>query len=63
MRWRTRDVAIVVRYQGATCRLTGDEEVEHIKGVEVFNYLGHMLDRYDDDWAEVLHNISKARQM
>ena len=56
-------MAIVVRYQGATFRLTGDEEVEHIKGVEVFNYLGHMLDRYDDDWAEVLHNISKARQM
>ena len=42
---------------------TGKEEVERIEGLEVFKYLGRLLDRSVDDWPEVLRNIRKARQV
>ena len=56
-------MAIVDRCSEATFSLTGDEEAEHIEGVGVFKYLGRMLDRSDNDWPAVLHNIRKARQV
>ena len=42
---------------------TGEEEAERIGGVEVFKYLGRLLDRSGDDWPEVLRNIRKAIQV
>ena len=45
MRWWRRDVAIASRCLDARFRLTGEEEMEHTEGVEVFKYLGRMLDR------------------
>ena len=32
-------------------------------GVEIFNYLGRMIDRSDDDWPAVDHNVIKALQV
>ena len=49
MKWRRRDVAIVDRCLEATFRLTGEEESEFIEGVEVFKYLGCLMDRSDDN--------------
>ena len=43
--------------------LSGEEEAERIKGVEVFKYLGRMLDRSDENRPSVLQNIRKARQV
>ena len=43
--------------------MTGEDEAERIEGIGRFNYLGRLLGRSDDDWPEVLHNISKARQV
>ena len=56
-------MAILARCLEATFSLTGEEEAEHIKGVEVFKYLRRLLDRSDDDWPAVLRNISKERQV
>ena len=50
MRWRSRDVAITARCLEATFSLTGEYEVEHIEGLEVFKYLGQLLDRSYNDW-------------
>ena len=33
----------------ATFIITGEEKAEYIVGVEVFKYLGRLLDRFDDD--------------
>ena len=63
MRWRRKDTAIAVMFMEATFSLTGEEETEHIEGVEVFKHLEQMLDRSEDDWTEVLHIIRKARQV
>ena len=43
--------------------LTGEEEAEYIKGVEVFKYIGRILERSDNDCTAVLRNISRARQV
>ena len=40
---------IAYRCSEATFSLTGEEEAEHIEGVEVFKYLGRLLDQSDDD--------------
>ena len=45
--WRRQDVEIADRCLEATFSLTREEEAERIKGVEVFKYLGQMLDRSD----------------
>ena len=37
--------------------------MERIKWVEVFKYLGRMLDFSINDWPEVLRNIQKAHQV
>ena len=56
-------MAIVAKCSEATFSLTGEDEAEHIKRVGRFKYLGILLDRSDDDWPAVLHNIRKARQV
>ena len=56
-------MAITVRCLEAISSLTGEEEPEHIEGVEVFKYIGRMLDRSEDDWTEVLLNTRKARKV
>ena len=62
--WRRRkDVAIARRCEEASFRLTGEDEVECIEGVETFKYLGQILDWPDDDWLEVFRNVSKALQV
>ena len=63
MRWKRRDVAIADRCSEANFILTGEEESEFIEGVEVFKYLGRLLDRSDNNWPEVLQNIRKAIQV
>ena len=47
----------------ATFILTGEEYAECIDGVEVFKYLGRMLDRSDENCPELLRNIQKAHQV
>ena len=49
-----RDAEISSRCSEATFSLTGEEEVELIEEVEVFKYLGRMLDRLDENWPAVL---------
>ena len=49
MRWRRRGVSIAARCSEATFSIIGEEEVERIEGVEVFKYLGGLMDRSDDD--------------
>ena len=63
MRQKRRDVAIADRCSKATFRLTGEEESELVEGVEVFKYLGILMDRSDYNCTEVLQNIRKARQV
>ena len=55
-------MVIMVRYSEATLILTGEEEAERIEGVEVFKYLGRILDRSDENYPAVLRNIIKSRQ-
>ena len=43
--------------------LIGEEDAERIEGVEVFKYLGRMLDRSDENCPELLRNIQKAHQV
>ena len=43
--------------------LTAEEEAARIEGVEVFRYLGRLMDPSNNDWPEVLHNTRKARQV
>ena len=47
----------------ATFSLIGEEETRCIEGVDVFKYLGRMLEWSDDDWTEFLRNIWKVRQV
>ena len=56
-------MAIAARCLEATFSLTGEEEAERIKGVEVFKCLGRILDRSDKNWPSFLRNISKARHV
>ena len=37
--------------------------MECIEGVEVYRYLGRLLDRSDGNWAEFLQNIRKVKQV
>ena len=53
-------MAIAARCLEVTFSLTGEEEAERIEGVEVFKYLGRLLDRSDENWTEVLSNIRKG---
>ena len=54
---------ISARCSEATFILIWEEEVERIEGVGRFKYLGRLLDWSDDNWPEVLCNISKERQL
>ena len=63
MRWWRRDVAIASRCAEASFSLTEEDEVECIKGVDNFKYLGRMLYRLDDDWPVVRRNVRKAHQV
>ena len=56
-------MVIAAKCSEATFSLTGEDEVELIEQVGRFNYLRRMLDRSDDDWPSVLHNICEARQV
>ena len=47
----------------ATFSLTWEDEADCIEVVEVFEYLGRLLDRLDNKWPEVLRNIRKVRQL
>ena len=46
-----------------TFRLTGEDGVERVKGVDSFNYIGRILHRSEANWTAVLKNIQKARQV
>ena len=41
---------------------SGGQQEECFEGVDSFNYLGWVLHLTDDDWAEVLRNILRARK-
>ena len=56
-------MAIADRCSEANFILTGEEESEFIEGVELFKYLGRLLDRSDDNWPAVLQNIRKLHQV
>ena len=43
--------------------LTVEDEAECIEEYETFKCLGRILDRYNEDWLEVLRNVSKARRV
>ena len=43
------DVAIAARFSETTLILTWEEEAGCIEGVEVFKFLGRMLDRSDSN--------------
>ena len=53
-------MAIAVKLSEATFNLIGEDKAECIEVVEVFNYLGRLLDRYNKKWPEVLWNISMS---
>ena len=53
-------MAIAARCLEETFSLTGKETAERIEGVEVFKYLGRLLNWSVDDWSEVLCNTRKA---
>ena len=61
MRWRRWDVTITDKWLEATFSLTRGDEATCIEGVEMFNYLGRLLNQSDEYLPEVLHNIRKAR--
>ena len=56
-------MAIVAKCSEATFSLTGEDEAECIKGVGRFKYLRRLMDRSDENWTPVLHNIRKARKV
>ena len=60
MRWQRRYVAMANKYVEATFRLMGEDGEEFFDGVGVFKYLRRPLDRWYNNWLEVLKNISKA---
>ena len=41
----------------------GEDGSDSINGVDVFKYFGWPLYRSDDNWLEVLRNISKLQQV
>ena len=47
----------------ATLSLIGEDEAERVETVVSALSLGRLLDRSDDDWPLILHNIRKARQV
>ena len=47
IRWQRRDMIIADRCLEATFSLAGEEKAECIEGVEVFRYLGQLLERLD----------------
>ena len=63
LRWRRRDVTITSRCEEATFRLTGEDGVEQIEGIETFKYLGRISDCYYDNWTEVLRNVGKSHRV
>ena len=63
MRCPIRDVAISNKCKEAIFSFTGEDEVECIKGVEVFKYLGRPQARSDEDWLAVLRNTRKAQHV
>ena len=63
MMWRRQDVAIASRCLEETFSITGEEKEERIEVVEVFKYLGWILEWSDNDCLVVLRNIRKSRQV
>ena len=63
MRWRQLNFSVVAKCSEAMFSLTGEDEVGRIEGLVRFNYLGRLMDRSDDNWSAVLHNISKLSQV
>ena len=63
MRWQRKEVAIASRCEGVMFRITREEDVECIEGVETFKYLGRILNQSDDDWPDVIWNFGKARRV
>ena len=61
--WRRRDVIIGSRCKGGAFSLTGEDDAECIEGVDIFKFLGRILDRSEDDWPAVLHNVGKDRRV
>ena len=54
MRWWRRDVAIADKFTEETFSLTGEDKAYCIEVLEVFKYLGRLLDRSDDNCPAVL---------
>ena len=63
MRWRRRNVAIVIRCKGPAFSLTVEEDADCIEGVETFKYLGRILYQSDDNCSAVLRNVRKVRRV
>ena len=63
MQCRRRGITITNQCTEAYFGLTGEYKAECIEGVGMFMYLGRSLDWSDDNWPEVLRNISKAHQV
>ena len=61
MRCQRRDESIADKCLKETFIPTGEEEAECIEGVEVFKYLGRLLDQSDNNWQAVLCDIWKVR--
>ena len=56
-------MAIASMCSESTFSVKWEDEAELIEGVDVFKYLGRMLEWSDDDWTEFLRNIWKVRQV
>ena len=54
---------IAIRCAGASLSLIGEDRVERVDGVGVFNYLEQTLEKSDDNWTVVFHNIQKVQQV
>ena len=56
-------MVIAARCLEETFSMIGEEEAKHIEGAERFKYLVRLLNRSDEYWLEVLHNIRKSRHV
>ena len=62
IRWWGRDVMIASRCAEDSFSLVVEYKAECIVGVNIFKYLGLMLNRSDYGWPVVVRNVGKARQ-
>ena len=53
MRFLRRDRAIASQCTESSLSLTGEDEAECIEGVETLNYMGRLLDWFNNNWLVV----------